>query len=39
MRIKNLFLMAMIFFMAGGALADTITNEAANVQKYVNGLN
>ena len=37
MHIKNLFLMAIIFFAAGAVLADTDTQETVNVQKYVKG--
>ena len=37
MRLKCFFLMAMVFFMVGDALADAVAQETANVQKYVNG--
>ena len=37
MRLKSFFLMAVIFFMAGATLADTVSDEAVNVQKYSKG--
>ena len=37
MRLKSFFLMAMVFFLAGVTLADTVSDESVNVQKYVKG--
>ena len=37
MKRSILLIAAMIFFTAGAALADTVTQEVVNVQKYVKG--
>ncbi|MBR5624157.1 formylglycine-generating enzyme family protein [bacterium] len=37
MRLKSFFLTAVVFFMVGATLADTVTQEVVNVQKYVKG--